>query len=223
MAAFLLLASLAAACGHSPGSVTQRDIARYLQQLGEWAPQEAEIARAVRRILATQFVDEAEVRHQMAESLPRIESQLTLMRAYNPHAAELEDIHQAYVAAWDGLRRGYADIATGLDTGDQAAIGRGRRRLVGWRQAIPDMARHLRELRDATDAMNEGGPPTRSRRGPPRKTPRRPTGPHGARAVPTARGGFTAVLGVGTGVGPLPTPPETQNQKVMDNSRAISW
>jgi hypothetical protein len=154
----LLFAALATGCTPPPAPVSQREVARYLQQLSEWAPQEAEVARAVRRILDTEFVDEAEVRRQMAESLPRLEAQLTAMRAYHVGAGgDLGAVHRSYVDAWAGLRQGYADITRGLDGGDQAALGRGRRALLAWREALPETADRLRVLRDST---NEQGPPT---------------------------------------------------------------
>jgi hypothetical protein len=152
-----LLALLAGACAPPPAPTSQRDVDGYLQKVAEWAPQEAEVARAVRRILETQFVDEAEVRRQIAESLPRLERQVAAMRAYQPHGVELEEVHQDYLRSWQALRAGYADVAAGLDTGDQAALGRGRRALVAWRESLPATASRLRELSEST---KQQGPPT---------------------------------------------------------------
>jgi hypothetical protein len=153
----LLLGLLAAACSPPPQPTGPRDVARYLQQLSNWAPQEAEVARAVRRILDTEFVDDGEVRRQVAESLPRLEAQLAIMGAYEARGDDLQAVHRAYVGAWAALRQGYADIMVGLDTGDQAALGRGRRALLAWREALPATAKRIRNLADAT---NEQGPPT---------------------------------------------------------------
>jgi hypothetical protein len=127
-----------------------------MAQLTQWAPQEAEVGRTVRRILDTEFADEAEVRRQLAESLPRLEAQLALLRAYRPGGSELQAIHATYVQAWENLRTGYADILRGFDGPDQAALGRGRAALLAWRRALPETANRLRELSAAT---NETGPP----------------------------------------------------------------
>ena len=148
---------LVAGCAAPSAPLRQKDLAAYMQQLTHWAPQEAEIGRSVRRILETEFVDEAEVRRQVAESLPRVDAQLAVVRAYRPAGAELQAVHDSYVEAWDTLQRGYADILRALDEGDQAALGRGRQALLAWRHALPATARRLRELADATNAA---GPPT---------------------------------------------------------------
>jgi hypothetical protein len=153
----LLLGVVVIACAPPPPPTSERDIALYMQTLGDWAPQEAEVARAVRRILDTEFVDEAEVRRQLAESLPRLEAQLALMRAYRPQGDALQAVHEDYVEAWAVLRRGYSDITAGLDAGDQAALGRGRRALLAWRAALPETAKRIRAL---TAAQTEQGPPT---------------------------------------------------------------
>jgi hypothetical protein len=153
-----VLALAATSCSAPSTPTTNRDVARYLQQLQVWAPQEAEVGRAVARILATEFADEAEVRRQIAESLPRVEQQLALMRAYHPTGTELQAVHASYVEAWASLRRGYADITTGFDSGDPNVLGRGRRALLAWRAALPAVASRLRSLDAAT---SEKGPPTR--------------------------------------------------------------
>lgn len=115
------------------------------------------MGRAVRRILETEFADEAEVRRQIAESLPRVEKQLALIRTYRPPGGEIQAIHASYVAAWANLQQGYVDITAGFESGDQAALGRGRRALVGWRNALPATATRLRAL---AAASNEPGPST---------------------------------------------------------------
>lgn len=153
-----LVVLLAAACRTSP--LSQQDVEVYLQQLRRWAPQEGEIARAVRRILETEFVDEAEVRRQITESTPRLEAHVVALRSYQPRPAELRDLHGRYRRTWEGLQDGYADILRGLDTANQPVIGRGRRALLAWREAIPATARRLLELRDASVSTMEQGPPT---------------------------------------------------------------
>ena len=149
------------ACSAPSTQLSQRDLSAYMEQLTQWAPQEAEVGRAVRRILDTEFADEAEVRRQISESVPRLDAQLVLLRAYRPSSTELQDVHAAYVHAWEDLRTGYSDVLRGYDGGDQAALGRGRAALLAWRRALPETADRLRELRDAMGpSPNETGPPT---------------------------------------------------------------
>lgn len=135
-----------------PGSVTA-----YLEQVRQWAPQEAEVGRGVRRILETQFVDDGEVRRQLAELQPRIDAQLSRMREYRAPAGAIADVHAAYVVAWTELQQGCRDIADGLDAGEHALIGGGRRKLVAWRESLPTIAKRLQGL--ASPEM-EQGPPT---------------------------------------------------------------
>jgi hypothetical protein len=152
-----VLALVLSSCAAPSAPVSRRDVGRYLHELDAWAPQEAEVGRAVTRILATEFADEAEVRRQIAESLPRVEQQLARMRGYDPSGPELRAIHASYVEAWATLQRGYADITSGFDSRDQELLGRGRRALLAWRRALPATARRLRAL---TAATSEQGPPT---------------------------------------------------------------
>jgi hypothetical protein len=158
----IVLCTALGACSAPSTQLSQRDLSAYMDQLTQWAPQEAEVGRAVRRVLETEFADEAEVRRQIAESVPRLEAQLVLLRAYRPSSTELQEVHAAYLAAWEDLRTGYSDILRGFDAPDQAALGRGRAALLAWRRALPETAKRLRELRDATDqgATKEAGPPT---------------------------------------------------------------
>ncbi|HWP65209.1 MAG TPA: hypothetical protein VNO26_04755 [Candidatus Limnocylindria bacterium] len=149
----LLLAAVVG-CTAASSDVDPRELSRYVHQLSLWAPQEAEVGRAVRRILATEFADEAEVRRQVVESRPRVEAQLEKLRAYKPRGAELADIHASYVEAWEVLSRGYDDIIRGFDEGDQATLGRGRRALLAWRNALPATAKRVRELGAATERLS---------------------------------------------------------------------
>lgn len=153
-----LLAALAlAACAATP----ERDeVGPYLQQLQAWAPQEAEAARAVTRILRTQFVDEAEVRRQIAESQPRVSAQVTALTAYRPRTPEIAGIHARYVDGWRRLQQGYEDILRGLDTGEQEALARGRAQLLAWRDALRETADRLQEAGAAAPVEMEQGPPT---------------------------------------------------------------
>lgn len=108
--------------------------------------------RTIEVIFATQFVDEAEVRRQIAESRPRIERHLGAARRYEARTADIQAIHRAYIQAWDGLLDGYAAIEKGFDTGAFDNLARGRRKLEDWQAAILDTARRLRDLAERTDA-----------------------------------------------------------------------
>jgi hypothetical protein len=98
------------------------------------------------RILATQFVDETEVRHQIDESRPRILAHLEKVRAYVPLGARVQKIAKAYVATWEELLGGYAAIEEGFSSGDYTKLARGREAMAAWRDGILDVARELREL-----------------------------------------------------------------------------
>ena len=141
-----ILVLLALVSCTAPRDSTSHEVAGYLRQLAEWAPQEAEAARAVRRILATQFVDEAEVRRQIAESRPRVEAQVAALSAYRARSRELSEVHRNYLEGWRRLARGYDEIEQGLDRTDQRALARGRAALVAWRDTVMSTARRLREM-----------------------------------------------------------------------------
>ncbi len=98
--------------------------------------------------MATQFVDEGEVRRQIAESAPRVQRQLDAATAYEPRTAEVRRIHGEYTKAWRTLLDGYGAITTGLEHGEQAKLADGRQAMLRWREAIIDVARELRALRD---------------------------------------------------------------------------
>jgi hypothetical protein len=153
----LLIALASPACAPPERPPASGAVQAYLQQLEEWAPEEAEVGRGVRRILETQFVDDGEVRRQLAEVQPRIDAQLSRMRGYRPPAGPIGDLHQAYVVAWAGLQQGCREIAEGLDAAEQDRLGRGRRQLVAWREALPAVAKRVREL---LSPEMEQGPPT---------------------------------------------------------------
>ena len=150
--ATLRLLSLSAT-GCSPSQTEVRaDLERYLRNSRDWAPTEAETARCVQRILATQFVDEAEVRRQIAADSPRVAAHIERIAAFEPLTAPLRKIHASYVHAWRDLLKGYQRILHGLDTGDAADLAAGRQALARWRAAIVSTAEHLRELAEATGA-----------------------------------------------------------------------
>jgi hypothetical protein len=109
---------------------------------------EAETARTIDRILATQFVDEAEVRRQIVADTPRVRAHLVRIATIHPTSPELRDIHARYVDTWRRLAAGYETLLRGLDTGHVPDIAAGRAALEAWRAGIVAVARDLRHLRD---------------------------------------------------------------------------
>jgi hypothetical protein len=125
-----------------------------------WAPTEVEAGQAIQRILATQFVDDAEVLRQIDESRPRIQRHIHALRAYEPRTADVRAIHREYLDAWVDLLRGYAEIEHGLRDGDPRALAAGRTALLEWRRGLRSVARDLRDLADLAhaDASQRRGP-----------------------------------------------------------------
>ena len=139
--------ALLAACGDTT-TATRTDLRAYLSRARSWAPTEAEENRAIARILQTQFVDEAEVLHQIAASRPRILAHLERVRGYEPRTQAIGRIHARYVAAWQHLLDGYAAIEQGFATGDYTGLARGREAMEAWRAVIESVAHELRDLAD---------------------------------------------------------------------------
>lgn len=148
--AALAVAVLIAACSKPPG-VVRSEVRAYYGRLQTWAPVEAETERAIERILRTQFVDEAEVRRQIADDRPRVLAHLERVRAYQPQSEEVKDVHARYIAAWVGLLGGYDAIEQGFGTGDYTKLARGREAMEAWRAEIADVARTLRDLMQRFD------------------------------------------------------------------------
>jgi hypothetical protein len=145
--AMLLLVAVGAACG-TPSAAVRSDVLAYLERARTWAPVEAEAARAIDRILRTQFVDEAEVRRQIADSRPRILGHLERIRAYVARSHDVERVHAEYLAAWQRLLAGYDAIEEGFSSGDYTKLARGREAMAAWREHIVRVAHDLRELAD---------------------------------------------------------------------------
>ena len=133
------------ACRASTGEV-RIDVMGYLERAKAWAPIEAETAATVDRIFRTQFVDEAEVNRQIADSKPRVERHLGQVREYKPRSEEVERIHREYVKAWERLLAGYEAIETGFASGDYIKLAAGREGLEAWRGGIVWVADELRDL-----------------------------------------------------------------------------
>jgi hypothetical protein len=164
--AWTAVAVAVVACGNPPAA-TRTDLRAYLARSKSWAPAEAEANRTIDRILKTQFVDEAEVRRQIADSRPRVVAHLTSLRAYTPHSAEVTHVHAEYIAAWEKLLAGYDDIDEGFSSGDYTKLARGRQAMEAWRRAIVDVAAELRELVQHFGIESSGTVESRMRPGEP--------------------------------------------------------
>ena len=141
-----LLALIAPACASSRSGALRTDLERYLQQMSTWAPVQAETARTLERILATEFVDEAEIRHQIADDRPRVLAHLELARAYSPQTATVQNLHRTYLAAWQQLLDGYSAIELGFSSGDYTNLSRGRDDMTAWRDGLVRVAQQLGDL-----------------------------------------------------------------------------
>jgi hypothetical protein len=137
-------------------SGTRTDLRAYLEQSRSWAPIEGETARTLERILATEFVDEAEVLRQIADSRPRILTHMKTARAYEPHSKAVGQIHARYLSAWDVLLRAYDAIEQGFQTGDYTRLARGREAMAEWRDGLLRVARDLRELMERFGVESTG-------------------------------------------------------------------
>jgi hypothetical protein len=107
---------------------------------------ESETARAIDRILSTQFVDEPEIAHQIGDDRPRVVAHLAVIRAYVPRTDAVRRIHAAYIDAWQELLDGYDAIEKGFSSRDYTLLGRGRDAMLKWRQQIMQVAGQLRDL-----------------------------------------------------------------------------
>jgi len=143
--AAIALATAVLAC-NGPPNETRVDLSAYLARTKAWAPVEAEAANTIVRILDTQFVNEPEVLHQIAESRPRVLAHLAELRDYHPRSQEVAHVHARYIEAWQTLLDGYDAIEKGFSTGDYTNLARGRKDLETWRDTIVDVARELRDL-----------------------------------------------------------------------------
>jgi len=147
----LLALGVALGCSSPENQALRADLTLYLQRANDWGPAEAETARTIDRILATQFVDEAEVRRQITADAPRVKAHLARIEAVTPSTQELRDVHARYVGAWHDLELGYAALLRGLDTGTVPDIATGRRAMEAWRESIVGVARDLRRLKQQAD------------------------------------------------------------------------
>jgi hypothetical protein len=140
-----LVILLAVGCGTSSGEA-RIDVLGYLERAKTWAPIEQETAATIDRIFRTQFVDEAEVGRQIADSRPRVQRHLSQVREFMPRSDDVERIHREYVTAWERLLAGYDAIETGFASGDYTKLAAGREGLDAWRGGIVWVADELRDL-----------------------------------------------------------------------------
>jgi hypothetical protein len=157
--ALAVLIAVAVACSPSDTSVAA-DVQSYLSRVQTWAPVESEAAQTIERILATQFVDEAEVRKQIADARPRVAAHLETIGKYVPRTSAVERVHQRYVAAWGELLTAFASIERGFETGDYTLLARGREGMARWKEGVLAVARDLRRLVEEYDV--ELAPPVAS-------------------------------------------------------------
>ena len=155
-ARLVLAAVLLPVACQSPPAATRTELTAYLERIRSWAPVEAETARTIERILRTEFVDEAEIRRQIADSRPRLLTHLERVRAYSPHADTIQRIHERYVTAWQNLLAGYDLIEEGFASRDYAKLARGREAMVAWRDTLVGVAAALRDLRQRLTPDGEG-------------------------------------------------------------------
>jgi hypothetical protein len=156
------MGALAASCGVSPDT-TRIELRAYLARTKAWAPVEAETNRTISRILATQFVDEAEIRRQIADNRPRILTHLDQVRGFVPHTKDIARIHARYLAAWQTLLDGYDAIEQGFSSGDYTKLARGREAMEAWRREIQATASELRDLMEHLGIQGVGTLESRSR------------------------------------------------------------
>lgn len=118
-----------------------------MQQVTSWAPVEAETARSIQRIFATQFVDEAAVRQEVSQTLPRIKSHLDRIASVAPSDSDLRDIHLRYQLAWRQLQDALIGLPDAIGRNDAGALAASRASMTAWGQAMMDIAADLRRIR----------------------------------------------------------------------------
>ena len=169
----VVIAAAVLGCTSSPPAATRIDLRAYLARTQSWAPAESEAARTIERILKTQFVDEAEVLRQIADSKPRVIAHLEALRSYRPQSKEVAAVHAHYVAAWERLLAGYDAIEAGFASGDYTNLARGREGMEAWREGIVAVARELRELMEHYDVDASRPVESRARDGAPQPSTQR--------------------------------------------------
>ena len=150
------------ACG-APPQAERSDLQAYLRQVEQWGAVEGDTARTIERILDTQFVDEAAVYREIADSRVRIGPHLENLELAIPQTRRIRRIHTHYVGTWQRLLNTYRALEQGLREADQALVAEGRAGLLAWRRGLRGVADELRTAaNDAglTPGKNTNGPPT---------------------------------------------------------------
>jgi len=142
---FVSCVLLAAGCS-SDAEGTRVELVEFLRVLNAWAPADGAAAGAIERVLATQFVDDAEVRHQVTELSARVSAHLAKVAAYHPRSPEVAALYTRYRGAWEQLSGGCAEIEAGLDQGVPERLAGGREALEAWADSLASMARDTRRL-----------------------------------------------------------------------------
>jgi hypothetical protein len=122
------------------------DVAAYLDRVRSWASVEGETGRSIERMLATQFVEESTVLHELEDEMPRADAHLRRIEAFRPRTPPLQAVHERYVVAWTTLRRGLGDLQAGIRAADGQAVAAGREAMLEWRRGLRAVAADLRRL-----------------------------------------------------------------------------
>jgi hypothetical protein len=122
------------------------DVEAYLVRMRSWAVVEAEMGHSTERILATQFVDDSAVLHEIDDGMPRLRAQLRRIKTFQPRTRQVKSIHAQYVEAWERLEQGYVDIERGVRGADARDLAAGRQALLDWRRGLRTVATKLRAL-----------------------------------------------------------------------------
>lgn len=146
----LALLPLVSCSDVTPPAEINADIAAYVDRLRDWAPVEGEAGRSVDRLIATHFVDESAVLHELQDALPRSEEQIERALSYSPRTRDVQAIHAEYTAAWTALHDGLEQIRHGITTADGHALSAGREAILTWRNSLQRIARQIRALRTKT-------------------------------------------------------------------------
>jgi hypothetical protein len=142
----LLAASLTGCRTAAPPQEVATDVAAYLDRVSFWSPIEGETGRSIERILATQFVEESAVLHELDECIPRTAAHLRRIQAYQPRTSPLQAVHEKYLLAWTTLDQGFAQLQDGIRRAEGSALAEGREALLAWRRGLRTVAADLLQL-----------------------------------------------------------------------------
>lgn len=153
---FVTLLLIVVAFGQAASCASDSDRSKafqgYMQQVTSWAPVEAETARSIQRIFASQFVDEAAVRQEVSQTLPRIKNHLDRIESVAPADSQLREINLRYRLAWQQLQEALIGLPDAIGHSDAAALAASRASMTAWGQSMLDIAADLRRIRPDTPA-----------------------------------------------------------------------